>query len=209
METMKQALAFPLYLTAVWLLWVLGRQVGSDAVAFLAVGAVLVTFAFWLANQSLGSTVARLLRGTAVTVSLLGALAIPLLGQSAGDKEDHWEPYTPEKLAALTAAGEPVLVNLTADWCITCLANEKIALNTDRVNRALALNDVHTLKGDWTNYDADITQLLNRYGRNGVPLYLMFPADKDAEAEVLPQLLTVEIVLDAIERAVPAQTAQN
>ncbi|TQV71725.1 protein-disulfide reductase DsbD [Exilibacterium tricleocarpae] len=208
METMKQALAFPLYLTAVWLLWVLGRQVGSDAVAFLSIGAVLVTFAFWLANQSLSSTIGRLLRGTAVTASLLGAAAIPLLGQSAGE-EDHWEPYTPERLAELTAAGEPVLVNLTADWCITCLANEKIALNTERVNQALALNDIYTLKGDWTNYNSDITELLNRYGRNGVPLYLLFPARKGAEAEILPQLLTEALVLDAIERAALTQTAQN
>lgn len=207
METMKQALAFPLYLTAVWLLWVLGRQAGSDAVAMLSVGAVLIVFAFWLTNRRPGSAAGRWLRGATVAMALAGAASLPLLDPDTDD--DYWEAYSPERLAALTAAGEPVLVNMTADWCITCLANEKIALNTDRVNQALALNDIYTLKGDWTNYDPQITELLNRYGRNGVPLYLMFPARKGAEAEILPQLLTEELVLDAIERASRTQTAQN
>lgn len=208
MESLKQLMAFPLYLAAIWLLWILGHQVSSDAVAMLSVGGVLIAFALWLARLPISSMLSRYIRGAAVMSLTIVACAIPFKAQSPAP-QDHWEPYSPDRLTELRSEGKPVLVNLTADWCITCLANEKIALDTQEVNTALAIHDIYTLKGDWTNYNPEITKLLNSYGRNGVPLYLVFPPRKDADAEILPQLLTQDIVLDAIQRIAPTQTAQN
>jgi len=89
---------------------------------------------------------------------------------------------------------------MTASWCITCLVNERVALSSDTITKALADNGVTYLKGDWTNNDPAITEVLKRYETSGVPLYLMFPADPSQPAEVLPQILTESIVLDALER---------
>ena len=99
----------------------------------------------------------------------------------------------------LRASGKPVFVNFTADWCITCLANERVALSQDAVLSAFRENNVAYLKGDWTNSDPRITEVLAQYGRSGVPLYLLFPADPSAAATVLPQILTTDIVLNALD----------
>src|SRR5690606_38923326 len=85
---------------------------------------------------------------------------------------------------------QPVFVNLTADWCITCLANEKAVLELDSTEAVFAKHNITALKGDWTNTDPEITKLLNQYGRSGVPLYLWYPAGKGSRAIVLPQILT-------------------
>ncbi|NGP52903.1 thioredoxin family protein, partial [Thioalkalivibrio sp. XN8] len=94
--------------------------------------------------------------------------------------------------------GEPVLVNMTAAWCITCLANERVALSSPRVAAALAAKGVRYLKGDWTRRDSDITAYLESHGRSGVPLYVLYPG-QGRDPVVLPQLLTVELVLDALD----------
>jgi thiol:disulfide interchange protein DsbD len=91
-----------------------------------------------------------------------------------------------------------VFVNLTASWCITCLVNERVALNRNEVSDAFRQAGVTYLKGDWTSQDERITALLARFGRSGVPLYVFYPAGVDARPVVLPQLLTADIVLDAI-----------
>jgi thiol:disulfide interchange protein DsbD len=101
-------------------------------------------------------------------------------------------------LSTLRTAGKPVFVNLTADWCITCLVNEKVALGS-AFYQALESKQVTYLKGDWTHHNAEITQLLNQYQRNGVPLYLLYPRGQGS-AEVLPQLLLPSTVTDAIGR---------
>jgi thiol:disulfide interchange protein DsbD len=110
------------------------------------------------------------------------------------------EPYDEAKLAAYRAAGEPVFVNMTAAWCITCLANERVALTTDAVAAEFRSKGIRYMKGDWTRRDPKITKILTNYGRSGVPLYLYFAPGR-AQAVVLPQLLTPDIVLDAIGQA--------
>src|SRR5690606_9353081 len=110
------------------------------------------------------------------------------------------EPYTAARLDSLRAEGKPVFVNMTAAWCITCLVNERVALSSEVIVDAMADKGVTYLKGDWTNNDPAITDVLRRYETSGVPLYLMFPADPSAPAEVLPQILTEDIVLEALER---------
>jgi thiol:disulfide interchange protein DsbD len=205
METFKQAMAFPMYATAVWLLWVLGRQAGVDALALVLLGAVSLAFALWL----LGRT-GRGVRGLGIALGLAGALAsvmaLPRLGDAAPatavDAAAAWEPWSPERLAALRADGKPVLVNMTAAWCITCLANERVALSSADFRRALAERGITYLKGDWTNRDPRITDYLAAFGRNGVPIYVVYPAG-GGEPEVLPQLLTPALVDAALTRAAP------
>jgi thiol:disulfide interchange protein DsbD len=190
----KQALAFPLYATAIWLCWIVGRQAGASAMAIVLLGALLVTLALWLWRF------APLARITAV-LCLIGALS--MLGSAwvntaatVAHSDDGWQPYQAETLADLRKAGKPVFIDLTADWCITCLTNEKVALDRDPVKQAFAAHNVTLLRGDWTQYDPAITALLAQFGRSGVPLYLYYPAG--GEAVILPQLLTPGIVIDTV-----------
>ncbi len=201
METLRQSLAFPLYLAAIWLLWVLGRQAGSDSVALVCVGALLIAFAFWLSH---GAESRHWGRGLATATALFAALLIPFgltRVDSHPDVDSRWQAYSPERLTSLRQNGTPVFINLTADWCLTCLTNERLALHTDAVEAAFDHFGVATLKGDWTNSNADITRLLNQYGRSGVPLYLMFPANSQGPAKILPQILTQKVLLSAIQNA--------
>ncbi|MEH6467682.1 MAG: protein-disulfide reductase DsbD domain-containing protein, partial [Porticoccus sp.] len=147
MERFKEFLAFPLYLTAVWLLWVLGRQTSSDTVAALIIGVVLILFALWTLKIRKSPL-------TIIIALIATALALILPWQTHTNKDNSntfWEPYSETKLQLLRAKGEPVFVNMTADWCITCLANEKLALSSDRFLTMLQQEEITYLKGDWTN----------------------------------------------------------
>jgi len=199
METLKQALAFPLYLTAIWLFWVLGRQAGIDAVTAVWVGALAIAFAGWLSGRHAVSQAARWTRTLLIVAALAAALALPWQAINRAETADRWEPYSAQRLSDLRAQGRPVFINLTADWCITCLANERMTLNTDPVKEAFDRQNVATLKGDWTNRDPAITELLDDYGRSGVPLYLWYPANHSGPGIVLPQILRRGDLLRALE----------
>ncbi len=199
MERFKELLAFPLYLTAVWLLWVLGHQSGNDAVALLLVGFVLLLFGLWLHRGG-----ARRLWLLPIVVALLLPLS-PIIATpdakevDTASSDEYWQTYSAEKLAAYISAGEPVFVELTADWCITCLMNEKVALNRPDVIAAMRGQGIHYLRGDWTNGDPEITALLEQYNRAGVPLYLLFSANSQQPVRILPQLLTEGLVLEELK----------
>jgi len=192
MESFRQFLAFPLYASAIWLLWVLGRQTSIDHVALVSIGMLLLAFAAWLG----GGGAKRWKQAVALLVTVV-ALSIAITPSTPAD-ERLWEPYSPARLQALRSEGRPVFINLTAAWCITCLANEKLALSSDTFAETLQVNNIAYLKGDWTNRDSEITALLNEYGRSGVPLYLYFSVSS-ASAQVLPQLLTEGIVQKALQ----------
>jgi thiol:disulfide interchange protein DsbD len=113
----------------------------------------------------------------------------------------QWEVYTPERFEQLTADGKPVFLNFTAAWCISCLVNERVALSNSKVMDAFARSKITYLKGDWTNRDANITEMLTRFGRIGVPLYVFYPAGASAKPVELPQILTPDIVLSSIKNA--------
>lgn len=190
----KQALAFPLYATAIWLCWIVGRQAGVGAMTAVMLGALLLTVAFWLWRFApLARIIAAICMATAL--GMLGSAWLNAAPSTAAASRD-WQPYNEATLASLRAAGKPVFINLTADWCITCLTNEKVALGRDAVKQAFASSGVNYLKGDWTQYDPAITALLARFGRNGVPLYLYYPPH--GEPVVLPQLLTPGILIDTV-----------
>ena len=198
MEVLKQALAFPMYGAAAWLVWVVSQEAGPSGVLGTATGLVLVGFAGWVVGTTQGSAVQpRRFGQAAAAVALLAALAV-LSGIAAtpigAATERSAEAFTPARLAALRAAEKPVFVNMTAAWCVTCLVNERVAIGTEPVRQAFAAADVTYLKGDWTRQDPAITEFLRQYGRDGVPLYVFFPAGGRAP-EVLPQILTEGEVL--------------
>ena len=204
METLKQVLAFPLYLTAIWLLWVLGKQRGVDAMALVAAGLALLALALWWFERRRwkGSRVPRML------ALLLAALALwpvwkvaslPTPEKAAVASEDQ-VAYSAEKLQALRTEGRVVFVDITADWCVTCKANEKAVLNREPFRQALREAGGVLMVGDWTNTDPAITAFLDRYKAVGVPLYVVFPRN-GGEGEVLPTVLTDAIVRDALGRA--------
>lgn len=200
MDSFKQFLAFPLYITGIWLLWVVGRQTSVDIVAIIIFGLVLITMAIWITKlrQASGQRITSFSFGNIfAALCLIGALAIPAWSITKEAEPARWEPYSQQRLSELRQAQKAVFVNLTADWCITCLANEKIAF-TNAFYRSLNDNQVTYLKGDWTNNDPEITKLLNQFQRSGVPLYLVYP-EGAASAEVLPQILLESTLLKAIK----------
>jgi thiol:disulfide interchange protein len=199
METLKELLAFPIYIAAIWLLWVYGRQTSATSMAALALGGVFVAFACWLSSKYATGKKLQFNR-LIILLSLLTAFYIPWSQyQSSQEKSDRWQAFSPELLQSLRDQGRPVFVDFTADWCITCLANEKAVLETEEIEAAFDQYKVATLKGDWTNSDPVITAVLQEYGRSGVPLYLYFPANRTGKAEVLPQLLTKDLMLETLK----------
>jgi thiol:disulfide interchange protein len=200
MDNLKQLLAFPLYLSAIWLLWVYGRQTSVSGMATLCSGAVAIAFGCWLLGRYAEGGW-QWIRRFGIAASWI--LAIALIWQGSASNEpnataDRWQAYSPELVASARAEGRPVFINLTADWCLTCLANERIALHTEAAEQTFDELNVLTIKGDWTNTDPKITGLLQEYGRSGVPLYLWFPAGGGEKAQVLPQLLTKDLLVNAL-----------
>lgn len=195
MESFKQFMAFPLYATVLWLLWVLGRQVGVDGMTAALGGLLLLSLALWLWAGK--TTWWRKVTVIILIITALSLLTLPLF-QTAERQATTATPqaYSAQRLQDLLAQDKSVFVNLTAAWCITCLVNEQVALSRESVQQAFAEQDIVYLKGDWTNYDAEITELLAQFGRNGVPLYLLYRPKQ--ETQVLPQILTPSIVLQAL-----------
>ncbi|NEU13287.1 thiol:disulfide interchange protein [Methylobacterium sp. BTF04] len=214
METLKGALAFPIYATAAWLIWVLSQQVGPAGLLGALIGLVLVGFSAWTWDRARGAgRIGKpLVRG--VALAALAAVAALTLGLDrdrvtaggATARADGVAPFSQAGLASLLAQGRPVFVNMTAAWCITCQVNERAALRTDAVQAAFKVRGITYMKGDWTNQNPEITTLLERHGRSGVPLYLLYAGA--GEPVVLPQILTPGTVLDALA-AIPVITADR
>jgi thiol:disulfide interchange protein DsbD len=205
METFKQLMAFPLYVTVGWLLWVLSIQEGSDGVLAAIVTLIGVAFAAWLLGRRSDAGWVR--DGVAAAIAVLavglGAWSLGAAGPRESSKAAvaadrgglKSEAFTQARLDALTAEHKPVFVNLTAAWCITCKVNERVALSSSEVAEAFADRGVAYLVGDWTNGNPEITALLKTHGRVGVPLYLLYSGVPGAEPEILPQLLTESMIL--------------
>jgi thiol:disulfide interchange protein/DsbC/DsbD-like thiol-disulfide interchange protein len=219
MDTLKQFFAFPIYASAAWLLWVLAQQTSSIGLGAALAGAVLIALAAWAYQKSKSSSRGgRVAALVTASLAVLLACVLPLRfadvaaassGASAGGAHaaDEWQPYNGAQVAALTAAGRPLLVNFTASWCLTCLVNERNAFADSAVQEVFRNKNVTLMKGDWTNRDPNITQALAAFGRAGVPLYVVYNSKPgSSEPLVLPQLLTAAIVQSAFADA-PAATA--
>ncbi|PPJ43080.1 MULTISPECIES: protein-disulfide reductase DsbD [unclassified Pseudoxanthomonas] len=204
METLKQVLAFPMYLTAAWLLWVLGNQRGVDAIGLALAGLVVLTLGLWWWQrlQLRAAPLQRVLAGLLVVASVLPLVVahrMPKASTLTPRSDDH-VAYSAEALGSLRAEGRIVFVDMTADWCVTCKANEKAVLNTSAFRDLLTAHDAVMMTGDWTNVDPAITAFLEEHGAVGVPLYVMYPRGGGA-GEVLPTVLTQDGMRQAFERA--------
>ncbi len=210
MDRLRQFLAFPMYGSAVWMIWVLTQQTGADGVIYALGGMILIAFAIWLLRIGSGAAAATWLRrglaGAAVLLAFAAALKLedgPATaasasgGAAAGVNFDGWERFSRERLNQAVAAGKPVFVDFTAAWCITCLVNERVALENPAVRHAFEQAGVVKLKGDWTNRDSEITSSLKELGRAGVPLYLFWPPGAD-RPKTLPQVLTESMILSEL-----------
>jgi thiol:disulfide interchange protein/DsbC/DsbD-like thiol-disulfide interchange protein len=212
MVILKQALAFPMYAAAAWMLWVLSVEAGPSGVLAGAAGLVLIGLAAWVWGLAAGTLEdhGRRLAQTIAVAACLAAAAV-LAGMptttgpsGAGTAETAAlagaEPFSDARLAALRAEGRPVFVDMTAAWCVTCLVNERVALDPTAVRDAFAAHKVAYLRGDWTRQDPAITRFLRGRGREGVPFYAIYAPGAEMP-EILPQILTPRVVLDALDRA--------
>lgn len=221
METLKQFFAFPMFATAIWLVWVYGQQVGNGGVALLLFGLLLLGMAGWVVHRWSAPTLSRSLtvvtRGL-VTLMIAGAVAAGMIGagydrsaasstadSSSAEASTTWMTYSPETVEDLRAEGRPVFVDFTAAWCLTCQVNERTVLNTAEVQSAFQDRNVALVKADWTNRDPEITKALESHGRSGVPVYVLYPGDGSGPT-LLPEVLTKDIVFDALEK-IPASAS--
>ena len=196
MNTFKQVLVFPMLATVVWLVWVYLGQTSSFAQYGLLMSLVGFAFLMWLSSK---------LTGIYSSFSVL--IAIALFGMSLLNNKDISSPqldnnqlaFSEQKLTKLRNEEQVILVNMTADWCITCKVNEHVAFKTEKVKSAIEAPDVHYLVGDWTNKNDTILSYLKQYQRSGVPLYVVYAGNH--YEQVLPQILTPEIVVEAINKA--------
>jgi thiol:disulfide interchange protein len=204
----KQLLAFPLYASVAWLIWVLMQEVPPAASLLALVGLVVVGFAVWVYGRTRAATAAARRVGVGLAAAgmaaalALAAMLTPAAGNTAALRSEPpgiaYQRFAPARLDALLAAHKPVFVNLTAAWCITCLFNERTTLDSAAVRRAFAAHGIVALKGDWTRQDPQITAFLQKFGRSGVPLYLFYSAG--GTPTILPQILTEGEVLAVIDR---------
>ena len=208
MDTLKQLLAFPLYATAAWLVWVLARLRGADAVGLWLAAAILLALAAWAAARARHDGARR---WRAVAGLALLAIAWPLLrlhalprpqAVTAATSADGLPQvsWSEQALADLRAQGRPVFVNMTADWCVSCKANEKTVFSNPRFRAALAATNAVYMLGDYTDVDPAITAYLQRHRAVGVPLYVVYPRG-GGEGRILPTLLTAGMVEDALREA--------
>ena len=200
MKHFQQSLAFPLYATSAWLLWVLSQQTDASAYGAALAGLVLVALAAWLYGQWSWQGWRPGLLGIGLTVALvlvLGSISATTdIATSSRTAQDH-SPWSEAQVRELRAAGRPVFVNFTAAWCITCQVNDRVALSTANTRQLFNARSVAYLVADWTRHDPAITRQLERYGRSGVPLYLLYSPTTETPV-VLPQLLTEDLVAQAL-----------
>jgi len=212
MAHFKTVMAFPMFATVVWLVWVLGQQAGIDGVAALLALLVTLAFAAWaLGSPTLGPK-ARGGFGTAAVLLLAAALfwgaptlrqdaiaaANPVAG-SATNASNDWQPWSTERVAQARAEGRPVFVDFTAAWCVTCQFNKRTTLANSEVTADFEARRVLLLRADWTRRDPAITAELARFGRNGVPVYLVYVPGSTG-----PQLLSEILTVDEVRRALAA-----
>lgn len=231
MDVFKRFLAFPLWASCVWLLWVGVLQNGADFIVPVAGGGVLLALSAWLyglvqKNRMAGKYERLNVLNYVVISSLVVITMVLLITQVTSDSSDKgqtesqisralpegWEPFSEKRLAQLRKEGKPVFVDMTASWCVTCLVNEHVALKIPSVMAAFKHYNVTVMVGDWTKRDEEISRYLKNYGRDGVPLYVYYPprpsmegigGPDDIKGKILPQVLTPSLILTMLEQSLP------
>jgi thiol:disulfide interchange protein DsbD len=199
MQHLRQATGLALWGTTTWLMWILGQQRGLTAVLGAQLGCLALGAATWAWHTWPASRGAR---ATGAILAVLGLTITFTASESVvpqrSTQEARWRPYSAEGLEALRNAGRPVFVDFTAAWCVTCQLNAKLILETTAVEAAFQAHDVARLRADWTDEDPEISAALASFGRSGVPLYVLYPANPAAPPVVLPGLLTAGSIYAAL-----------
>jgi thiol:disulfide interchange protein len=222
METAKQFMGFLMMATLIWLLYVLGKQLGMEAVIWTCAFLLNVAVACWLVGRfaTLTATRARyyltwvaaaliVVLGYWFTLesildvrSVIAGVTPPAEGATTPDPEGiPWQAFSLDRLEHHLSDKKTIFIDFTAEWCLTCKVNERTVMTDHSVVEKFRTGDIVPIRADWTNRNPDITRLLAKFGRSGVPLYVIFPAGKPAEPMVLPEVITTGIVIDALNRA--------
>ena len=192
METFKQFMAFPMILTALWLVWVLSSQIDSLQLILVLLGISLIVFFYWLNQLKISSEIGLQFRNViylAVLVSLIFTLPI----QKTSYQEES-NIFSDEELAKRLAKG-PVFLNFTADWCITCKVNERVALKTKNTLNLFKEKEIFYMEADWTNKNKLIAEKLESFGRSSIPLYVFYP-ERNKQPIILPEILSESVIED-------------
>jgi thiol:disulfide interchange protein DsbD len=214
MNTARRLFAFPMYGATAWLIWVMSQQAGQAGLGALLMAMLGLGFSAWmygLAQNRLasgGSTKPLYaLAGISLAVMAVVMVESGLQPMMASAKSERSAPrlaatapmtWSPELVASLRTQHKPILINFTAAWCVTCQVNDRVALSTGKVRQALQTTGTAYLVADSTKFDPAIQSALAHYGRGGLPVYVVYPADGGAPV-LLPQILTPGIVVDALQ----------
>jgi thiol:disulfide interchange protein/DsbC/DsbD-like thiol-disulfide interchange protein len=216
MQTLKHFLAFPMFATVAWLVWVFGQQLDIDAVLALLLSLIAICFAGWLygfwqrqvLNSGGSSKKAILLFVSSLFAFVVGiTLIVNTVSENTAEslksqvsKSTAWEVWSPQRVDELLSQGKPVFVDFTAAWCVSCQVNKKAVLDGNKVKQFFADQKITVLRADWTKRDAEITKELARYKRSGVPMYQVWlPTAGPKTALLLPELLTSDLVISAFK----------
>ena len=208
METFKQLMGFVLLATVLWLLWVFSAQTDNFSLMCLLVGFLCFAIGAWIYGRGCHPAATRKKRiFSCVFVLLFAFIGIEAIlfpraswyqelnAQTVKKEWDGWEEFSPERVAQLRQEGKPILIDFTAKWCLICQANH-LVLDSDNVKKELDQVGVVKMKADWTKNDPVITEALSKFGRNSVPLYVLYGPDEKQEPVILPQVLTTDVVLE-------------
>jgi len=222
MVTAKQIMGFLMMATLIWLLYILGKQLGMEAVIWTSAFLLAVGVACWLIGRYATLTASRGTYRTTWVVAVVivvlgywgfiesildvrsvigGVPSTPHTANAENSEGIPWEPFSLARLETYLRDDKAVFIDFTADWCLTCKVNERVVLTDESVVAKFRSHDIVPIKADWTNRNPDITRLLAKFGRSGVPLYVVFPAGRPTEPFVLPEVITTSMVIEAIERA--------
>lgn len=216
METFKQAMAFPMFATCVWLVWLMGAHVGVDGLGMVLGGLLVMAIAAWIygkwAAPHKKTTTKRIAMAVALLVAVGGFwMMLPSensVADSATGAGEHgpdkygiaWQEFSPELVDDLRAEGKPIFIDFTAKWCLTCKVNKTVIFSSDEVKDRFEELGVEMVEADWTKRNPVITEALESYNRSGVPLYVLYSGEKDAKPMILPEVLKPSIVLDALDK---------
>ncbi len=230
MEHLKQFMGFPLLATAIWLAWVLGHQAGVDALVALLFILLLAGMSAWILGKWTAlhrTTPVRIIAGLIALVVFLPAFLLVLVyldqirstqpekAIPTGDYMPHnqgninWIPFSEAELTASVTAGKPVFVDFTADWCLSCKVNERVAFSSREVTDRLQELGMVMLKADWTSRNETISRTLSNYGRNSIPLYVLYGGHGPKDYALLPEILSPQILLEALRTVTPISKPQT